>query len=119
LTYHGTADSLIPYRNTRAYYLSVERTVGYRAAKGVRYYEVPGMDHCAGGAGAGDIDWLHALDTWVESGRTPSALKAKHAADQDGPAFERPVCPYPEQAHLQHGPGNHGHAQYWACGVPK
>ena len=119
LTYHGTADSLIPYRNTRTYYLSVERTVGYRAAKGVRYYEVPGMDHCAGGAGAGDIDWLHALDTWVESGRTPSALEAKHAADKDGPAFERPVCPYPEQAHLQHRRGKHRHAQYWACGVPK
>ena len=119
LTYHGTADSLSPYRNTRAYHWSVERTVGYRAAKGVRYYEVPGMDHCAGGAGAGDIDWLHALDSWVETGRAPGALPAKHAADQDGPAFERPVCAYPEQARLQKGRGKHHKAEYWACAAPK
>ena len=114
LTYHGTTDGLIPYLNTRHYVLAVQHSVGSAAATGVRYYEVPGMDHCGGGAGAGDIDWLSALDTWVETGRAPEALPAHHPGEGESPSFSRPQCPFPQQARYR-GHGDPRDAQSFAC----
>jgi feruloyl esterase len=106
LMYHGTADGLIPYRNTVNYYESVVAALGTGAAgEHVRLYLVPGMSHCAGGEGASVVDWLGALEGWVERGEGPTALQAEHPAVTPGPpgappvqgkAFTRPVCVYPQ-----------------------
>src|SRR5262249_34576139 len=63
ITYHGTTDGLIPYRNSLNYYLSVAARLGEdRIKNSVKFYLVPGMDHCSGGEGAFAIDWLTAME---------------------------------------------------------
>ena len=70
---------------------------------------VPGMLHCGGGPGAADIDYLTALERWVEAGEAPDSLlayKVRNAVPtcQHQPRFPlppgtveytRPVYPYP------------------------
>ena len=106
ILYHGTADGLIPYRNTVNYYESVVAALGAeRAEEHVRLYLVPGMTHCSGGEGAFAVDWLGALEDWVEREAPPGALAGEHpAVVQNAPgapavqskAFTRPICVYPQ-----------------------
>ncbi|MFZ8929031.1 MAG: tannase/feruloyl esterase family alpha/beta hydrolase [Gammaproteobacteria bacterium] len=104
ITYHGTTDGLIPYSNTLNYFNSVLKTVGEDAVnESARFYLVHGMDHCAGGNGAHAIDWLSALESWVEEGQAPGVITGTHPAPPPGfpgsenaQQFTRPICPYPE-----------------------
>jgi feruloyl esterase len=126
LLYHGTADGLIPYGNSVNYYESVVRTLGSkRVHDNVRLYVVPGMEHCAGGDGAYQIDWLGAMEDWVERGHVPGALAATHplmtappgAPPSPGRAFTRPVCAYPQVARYQ-GSGDSTDAASFHCVAP-
>lgn len=108
LMYHGTTDGLIPYGNTVNYYESVVGTIGEDTAdESVRLFLVPGMDHCAGGEGAFAVDWLTALEQWVETGQAPDTLPGAHPAGGPQPPgvparpsrpFTRPICAYPDVA---------------------
>jgi feruloyl esterase len=53
---------------------------------------LPGVYHCRGGPGADDVDFVEALDQWVEHGRAPTAMKATRSSDK---AISRPVCAFP------------------------
>jgi feruloyl esterase len=127
ITYHGTTDGLIPYGNSVNYYRSVAARLGEDAIKDrVKLYLVPGMDHCFGGEGAFAIDWLTALEEWVEKGKTPGALPAMHPAMTPGPpgaplspgkAFTRLACPYPQVARYK-GSGDEADAASFACVAP-
>jgi Tannase and feruloyl esterase len=124
ITYHGTTDGLIPYRNSLNYYESVLNKLGPNKVKdGVRFYLVPGMDHCAGGEGAFLIDWLGALENWVEKSRAPGALPAVHPPFVLGPPgappspskpFTRPACVFPLVAKYK-GTGNTADAANFSC----
>jgi hypothetical protein len=100
------------------YYETVERVVGSRAATQsfFRLFAVPGMDHCGGGDGAFAIDWLGALEQWVEYDRAPDRLFSAHVRPEDPQdryevkrlkypidlkriEYSRPVYPYPLRAH--------------------
>lgn len=125
ITYHGTTDGLIPYRNSVNYYESVLDRLGEDAADSVKLYVVPGMDHCFGGEGAFMVDWLSALEQWDEQGQAPGALHAAHPARIPGPAgqaapsqpFTRPVCPYPQVASYK-GSGDATAAASFECVAP-
>jgi feruloyl esterase len=123
LTYHGTTDGLIPYRNTVNYYESVVARMGEAlVAANMRLYLVPGMDHCAGGEGAFMVDWLTALEDWVEDGTAPATLPAARPAGMPGtPAgssgFTRPLCPYPQVAQYKGG-GATTDAANFSCRAP-
>jgi feruloyl esterase len=127
ITYHGTTDGLIPYGNSVNYYESVVAKLGSKKAEGsVRFYLVPGMDHCLGGEGAFLIDWLTPLENWVEKGQAPGALHAAHPAAMPGlpgapssvgKAFTRPACPYPQMAKYQ-GSGDATDAANFTCVKP-
>ena len=124
ITYHGTYDGLIPSGNSVRYYDSVVAKLGAaRAGAGVRFYLVPGMEHCSGGEGAFEIDWLSALENWVERGSAPHALRGTHPAIMPGPpglppmrgkAFTRPVCLYPQIAKYK-GSGDTAEATSFSC----
>ena len=58
-----------------------------------RLYMVPGMLHCRGGAGPGEVDWLGVLDRWVGEGSAPASL----TATSSGPETQL-LCPYPAVA---------------------
>jgi hypothetical protein len=36
------------------------------------------MNHCGGGNGPWQIDWLGALERWVEQDTQPEAMTARH-----------------------------------------
>ncbi len=62
-----------------------------------RLFMIPGMGHCGGGEGAGNIDYVSYLEDWVEKGRAPDALLATHNGAGES-TFTRPVFPYPKRA---------------------
>jgi feruloyl esterase len=116
ITYHGTIDGLIPFANSVDYYQSVAGKLGARmTASGIRFYAVPGMDHCSGGEGAFQVDWLGSLDQWVETGRAPDVLPGAHPGP--GTAFTRPTCPWPQLPKYA-GRGEVTDAANFTCSVP-
>jgi feruloyl esterase len=113
LLYHGTTDGLAPFQNTVGYYRSVEDKLGEELVREhMRLFLVPGMDHCRGGDGAQDIDYIGALEQWVEQGVVPDRLLARRppAAAQ----FTRPVCAHPSVP-LYKGDGDAADAANWLC----
>jgi feruloyl esterase len=124
ITYHGTADGLIPYGNTVNYFQSVVGKLGADAVKDhAALYLVPGMSHCQGGEGASAIDWIGAIEEFDRTGKAPSSLLATHPAQQPGfpgapatpgKAFTRPVCPFPQLAKYK-GQGDEADAASWQC----
>jgi feruloyl esterase len=93
--FQGWNDPAIPARATIAYAEDMRRAVGGDAGGFYRLYLVPGMLHCGGGAGPGDVGWLDVLRAWVEQGKAPAALEATAAG---GPAKSQLLCPYPAAA---------------------
>lgn len=77
------------------------------------YYLVPGMGHCAGGPGADRIDYIGAMEDWLESGETPEALIGGKA-DSD---LVRPHCAWPNVARYD-GAGDANDPDNWSC-VPR
>ena len=114
LVYHGWVDESLMPAHTLDYWREAGRRMGGNARLGefARLYMVPGMLHCGGGPGAADIDYLSALERWVEKDEAPAALlahKVKNAVPTLvhqprfplAPAtveYTRPVYPYPDVA---------------------
>ena len=95
LSYMGWNDPLGGIHETIDYYSTVERVIGDRQATQdfYRLFMVPGMNHCSGGDGAYQIDWLAALDAWVDAQTAPDTITG-YRPDADGkPAFVRTISP--------------------------
>ena len=95
LSYMGWNDPIGGIRETIDYHATVERVMGGRAATRdfYRLFMVPGMNHCSGGDGAYQINWLRALDAWVDGHKAPDIVSGYHP-DADGrPAFTSTVSP--------------------------
>jgi hypothetical protein len=138
LTYHGWTDQLIFPRGSIDYFRRVVAANGgpERTRDFYRLFMVPGMNHCAGGAGAVNFgqsgvvpvaldpqhDAVTALKRWVEEGAAPEQLIATtdpqplHAAENPtNPAtFTRPLCPFPQHAAYQ-GAGDPNSAASFIC----
>ena len=83
------------------------------AASQFSYYTVPGMGHCADGPGADQIDYLAAMEDWMETGRAPDRLIGRKA-DSD---LVRPHCAWPNVARYE-GTGDANDPASWSC-VPR
>jgi feruloyl esterase len=95
LSYMGWNDPIGGIRETLDYHSIVERVMGGPEATRNFYllFMIPGMNHCSGGEGASQIDWLAALDNWVDAHKPPEAISGFHP-DADGkPAFFRTFAP--------------------------
>jgi feruloyl esterase len=90
LQYQGWTDALVPPRWTIMYFDSVQRAMG-DSSDFYRLFMVPGMNHCAGGTGPWQVDWLATLERWVERGEAPLALRATHPQT----AESQSLAPYP------------------------
>ena len=38
----------------------------------------PGMQHCGGGPGPNQMNWIAAMERWREGGTTPARIDAAH-----------------------------------------
>lgn len=92
IVYHGWSDPIVTPGATVDWYETVQRTMGGDAATRdtARLFMVPGMKHCFGGPGPFAIDWIDALEAWVERGAAPDAVRGAHLrGDHDGPSMIR------------------------------
>lgn len=112
---HGWTDGLIPANNTVAFYQRLSsRTPAKPAKDQLRLFMVPGMDHCAGGEGASQIDTLAVIDQWASGGAAPERLLASRPATPSRPALSRTLCPFPLVARYD-GKGPADQAESFAC----
>jgi feruloyl esterase len=113
LLYHGTTDGLAPHQNTVDYYREIEKRLGLEATpQHVRLFLVPGMDHCRGGDGAYDVDYIGALERWVEGDAAPDRILARRPPGAT--QFTRPVCAFPSVPRYS-GEGDQADATNWEC----
>ena len=108
----GWADQSVTPLNIVDYYDLATRTMGGRdqMITFARLFTVAGMNHCSGGEGAYGINYLAALERWVEKGEAPERLIGVRPKDPaaldffgidtdrlkpDQIAFSRPYFAYP------------------------
>jgi len=106
IVYHGWQDG--PVLNTVDYFEAATATMGGPEAMNdvAQLYMIPGMDHCGGGAGANEFDFITAIEEWVEQGKAPQSLIGTHRDANGAETFSRPVFPFPETARYE---GNKEH----------
>ena len=115
ILYHGWNDTLIPPRNTINYHSSVQDKMG-PSEEWMRLFMAPGMNHCTGGVGPDQADWLGALEQWREGNRPPNQIVATRQ-NQQQVTMRRPLCPYPQLA-VHQGSGSTNEPQNFACKNP-
>ena len=115
IMYTGLADPVVSPFDTLAYYDAVAKAMGGVDATQsfFRFFPVPGMAHCRGGAGTDTFDALAALDAWVETGTVPISIAASHATNGRVDRT-RPLCAYPAVARYR-GTGSVDDAANFTC----
>jgi hypothetical protein len=113
--YHGLTDPGPPVLGTIKYYNEMAQQIGgLEAAQNFsRFYPVPNLDHCTGGATTDQFDMLTPLVKWVENDSAPGSVDATGVnfnattyqvgfvsgqPDNAPTTRTRPLCPYPQQA---------------------
>ena len=137
ILFHGWSDNQIPAGASIDYYETATRTVGGPEATRsfFRLFMLPGVGHCRGGPGGGEVDWISALENWVEKDQAPERLIAYRVQQDPYPSVEvapgetvlqiprypfakedylsaRPVFPYPSVAHWS-GKGDPSQPEGW------
>jgi len=83
------------------------------AVNQLRYFLLPGVEHCRGGPGADQIELLDALANWDSTGKAPEVLVGTKANS----ALTRPHCAWPKVAQYK-GSGEANEPANWTC-VPR
>ena len=115
IMYTGLADPVVSPLDTIEYYDSVVKANGGLEAtrRFYRFFPVPGMAHCGGGAGTSTFDTLAALEAWVERGISPETIPASRSID-GRVNRTRPLCAYPAAARYK-GSGSIDEAANFSC----
>ena len=114
LVWHGVADPVFSANDTAAWWNEVHARYRGEESKFVRYFPVPGLNHCGGGAATGEFDALGALVKWVEQGEAPTRILARAGHDTPWPGRQRPLCAWPQVAHYR-GKGSLESADSFDC----
>lgn len=117
LLWHGWSDGAIAPRNTINFYRSMVETMGEaRTRAQARLFMAPGVQHCGGGEGPSNVDFLTAIEEWVENGKAPERVIASRPLE-GGAMRTRPLCAYPQLA-VYNGAGSTDDAGNFACKAP-
>jgi feruloyl esterase len=116
LMYHGWNDTAISAGNAVNYYNSVLEKMGSRQDDWIRLFMAPGMQHCGGGPGPSQVNWMAVLERWRESGKAPDRIEAARVTN-NRVDMTRPLCPYPQVAQYT-GVGSTNDAANFVCKVP-
>jgi feruloyl esterase len=97
------------------YYQRVLDTMGGvdKVKDNARLVMVPGMNHCQGGEGTTTVDWVAAIEQWVEKGKAPDPILASRGA-AGKVERTRPLCAYPQVATYK-GSGSTDEAANFVC----
>jgi feruloyl esterase len=141
ILWHGWADPGLPPQRTIDYFNAVRARMGApAAAKMLRLFMAPGVQHCLGGPGGASFgqftapprpaeprhDMTAALERWVESGVAPEEIVARHADNPLAGALDwrtadanqtNLLCAYPKKAKYP-GKGNPATADSYTCSAP-
>jgi feruloyl esterase len=116
LLYHGWNDTAISAGNSINYYSSVLAKMGKSQDDWVRLFMAPGMQHCGGGPGPSQANWMASLERWRESGIAPDQINAARVIN-NRVDMTRPLCPYPQVAQYK-GVGSVNDAANFVCKAP-
>jgi hypothetical protein len=116
--YHGTSDPWFSFLATLGYFKQLGQDSANGGADQVqtwsRFFLVPGMSHCQGGAATlDDFDMLSAIVDWVENGKSPEFVVA---TGKSLPGRSRPLSAYPKYARYK-GAGDPEKAESFECVV--
>lgn len=134
ILWHGWDDTEVPPGFSTDYYELAARTMGGAAETNsfFRLFMLPGVQHCRRGVGADAVDFLTALEDWVEKGRAPDALVAHRLVKEQSYlglprprfplapadyAWRRPLYPYPAIA-VYTGRGDWRDPANWRSRLP-
>ena len=94
ILWHGWSDSALSALTSIDYYEAVQRQDdtlrGY-----FKMYLMPGVAHCGGGPGADRVDWIAALERWVEDEIAPEDILATKTDAQGRSDARAQVVPVP------------------------
>ncbi len=79
-----------------------------------RMFLMPGVGHCDDGPGPDHVDWITAIEQWVENDLPPDELLASKRDEQGSQIMERPLCPYPQSARYD-GSGDPNVSESYDC----
>jgi len=113
---YGWADQILQPLMGVHYYEQAVAKNGPRTKDFFRLFMVPGMTHCAGGAGTDRFDPMTAIINWVEKNQAPDSILASHAVGNQV-LRTRPLCPYPQVARHT-GTGSIDEAANFRCVNP-
>jgi Tannase and feruloyl esterase len=114
ILWHGWSDSALTALASIDYYQKVGAAEP-EVRDYFRLFLMPGVLHCGEGPGPDKVDWLGAIDGWVESGAVPDRLIASRIDEKGKPERTRPLCPYPQVA-IYDGKGDANDAASFTCG---
>jgi feruloyl esterase len=116
LLWSGIADTCVTAYRAADYFDSVKRVMGESTvSKFARYFVSPGTGHNLDGPGPAKLDWVTALDDWVERSVGPDKLVASRMnAAGTAAEIQRPLCPYP-QFPRYNGVGDPTQADSFTC----
>jgi feruloyl esterase len=95
ILYQGWSDQSVPPLGTVEYYQLAARTMGgeEKLADMARLFMLPAVQHCRGGTGPDTVDYLSAIERWVERGEAPDSLKASRLKSTEGGYPRYPLAP--------------------------
>ena len=112
----GWSDAAIPATGTIRYYEGVaagdDEVDDY-----LRMFMLPGVLHCGGGPGPDQVDWIAAIQRWVEENEAPERLVAMKMI-QGEVDMRRPVCAWPAEA-VYRGSGDPKREESFECEEPR
>ena len=117
LLWHGWSDVALTAFESIEYYEKVENA-DPSLRDYFRLFMMPGVLHCAGGPGPDRIDWIAALEAWVERGESPEQLLAAKRDADGNTMLTRPLCSYPRVARWD-GQGDPNDASSFSCVAPE
>jgi feruloyl esterase len=116
LMYHGWDDTAISPGNSINYYESVVKKMGGKQDQFVRLFMAPGMQHCGGGPGPNQVNYMAIMERWREGNIAPDTMTAYHVTN-NRVDIVRPLCPYPAVAQYK-GAGSTNDAANFVCKAP-
>ena len=113
LLYVGWNDYHNPQELTGYYQSLLRNAGGNKARASARLFNIPGMNHCAGGVGCDTFNKLETIDAWVTRGQAPERIVAAKVS-QGKIVRTRPLCAYPKVAKYK-GRGDISDAANFVC----